>query len=97
MLAIVGIIIGSIGAVTAAAATVYTVRSSRRLNAAEVVKRTREADHQADENAAELRGQVVEEFNRRMELELKVAGLERRVKRLEEQVRSLGHEPVNGG
>lgn len=95
MLAIVGIVVGSIGAVAGAAAAIYTVRSSRRLNAANVTKVAREADHQADVNTADLRQELADEFNRRMELELEVGRLERRVLRLEEQVRGLGAVPVN--
>jgi predicted ATP-grasp superfamily ATP-dependent carboligase len=96
ILAIVGIIVGSIGAVAGAAAAVYTVRSARRLSAASALKTEREADHEADITSAELRRQLTDEFNRRMGLELQVSRLTRRVERLEEQVRQLGYTPVNG-
>jgi ubiquinone biosynthesis protein UbiJ len=78
-----------IACVGALGAAWVAYRSSRRLNA-------QAAGEKQDARILGLHEKLALEQDRRLDLEREVARLERRVDRLEEQVRSLGYVPVNG-
>lgn len=95
--------LGAIGAALGLAATVITVRSTRQLHAAQASVQQQTAGQIEDVRLAALRDEVDDERNKRRGLEAELDAerrkretLERRVARLEAQVRSLGAEPANG-
>lgn len=90
-------ILGSVGAILGLVGVVITVRAQRRLNAAQAAKVGQEAGQIEDERMAKVRADLDIEYQKRRDLEMKVAAHERRIAALEAQVRSLGHEPVKGG
>ncbi len=90
-------ILGSIGAILGLAGVVITVRSQRRLNAAQAAKVDQEAGQIEDARMAKVRADLDTEYRMRRDLERTVAAHERRIAALEAQVISLGHVPVKGG